>query len=156
VAGDSGTAIGAALQHYYKRNSDIKDRYLFQDTYLGPDYSNDEIKNCLSNFPVEYKLHDKIEKEGARLIAAGKILGWFQGRMEFGPRALGNRSILTAPYPEEMKDILNEKVKHREFFRPFAPAVILEDVEKYFDCGVESPYMLLVYNILPCELSPPQ
>ena len=89
-----------------------------------------------------------VEEKGAKALAAGKILGWFQGKMEFGPRALGNRSILADPRRSEMKDILNKKVKHREGFRPFAPSVLIEHCAEYFDSGKSSPFMLMVYNVL--------
>ncbi|MFQ6616830.1 MAG: carbamoyltransferase C-terminal domain-containing protein, partial [Fidelibacterota bacterium] len=91
----------------------------------------------------------QLAKEGAKLVADGKVLGWFQGRMEWGPRALGNRSIIADPRREDMKDILNSRVKHREKFRPFAPSILSEAVGDYFDQTYPDPFMIKVYNVLP-------
>lgn len=146
AANDAGTAIGAALYYYYLNNPKGK-RYPINHTYLGNGYSNDHIENILRGRQLKYYESDNVFREIAGHMADGKIIGWFNGRMEFGPRALGNRSILTAPFPAEMKDILNAKVKHREGFRPFAPSVRFEDCSEYFDHSHESPYMLLTYNV---------
>ncbi len=147
AAGDAGTAIGASLLCYHEKTSDKPATVKLDHTYLGPEYSDKYIQERLDHFFLPYESYNDIEKKAAHYLADGKIIGWFQGRMEFGPRALGNRSILTAPFPAQMKDILNKKVKHRESFRPFAPSILFEDLEEYFDNSHESPYMLLVYKI---------
>src|SRR5690349_15056405 len=124
-----------------------------RNAYLGPAYSNDEIKRFLQSEGIAYQeLSDAdLVKTVGRLLAENNVIGWYQGRMEFGPRALGSRSILANASHPQMKDILNEKIKHREQFRPFAPAVLLEETPRYFDCppGQESPYMLLVADVRP-------
>lgn len=115
--------------------------------YLGKEYTQKEIEQAIQTFATEkisYRSSEMVEKEVATLLAAGKIVGWFQGKSEFGPRALGNRSILANPTYVEMKEILNEKVKFREFFRPFAPAILWENQEEYFDLAIKNPYMLIV------------
>jgi len=117
--------------------------------YLGPEYSNDETKNILNKVGANYlelSKNDVLEFT-ANKIAEGKAIGWFQGRMEFGPRALGGRSILGDARSPEMQKKLNLKVKFRESFRPFAPAVLLDDLEEWFDLSSDSPYMLLVGNV---------
>jgi carbamoyltransferase len=148
AAGDAGTAIGAALLHYYEENPKAPTGPRLEHSYHGPAYGDAEILEVLKQYPLKFKQPDNVEEITASKLMEGKIIGWFQGHMEFGPRALGNRSILTAPFPAEMKDILNERVKHREWFRPFAPAILEEYLEDYFDCGHITPYMLLVYNTL--------
>jgi carbamoyltransferase len=107
---------------------------------LGPDYGEPELMHALTMFGAKISYHrvDNIEKEVALALASGKVVGWFRGRMEFGPRALGNRSILADPRTSEMRDVVNNRVKHREEFRPFAPAALVEEAKKYFDMqGVE-------------------
>jgi carbamoyltransferase len=148
AAGDAGTAIGAALLHFYDENPQEPMGGRLENSYHGPAYSDEEIFDVLKQYPVKISQPDNLEEITAGHIEEGQIIGWFQGHMEFGPRALGNRSILSAPFPAEMKDILNERVKHREWFRPFAPAILEECLEDYFDCGHITPYMLLVYNVL--------
>ena len=165
AAGDDGIAVGSALLTYYHiLGSERKvPRTLEEDsrlpwgaakaTYLGPEYGEEDIKDALDIAKSDYRREEHPERVAARLIAEGKIVGWFQGRMEFGPRALGNRSILADPTRDEMKDLLNHYVKHREDFRPFAPSVCLEDVDRFFvphresRKGAESPFMLLVYDV---------
>ena len=155
AAGDGGTAVGAA---FYAYNSILgkKREYVMRDAYLGPGYSTREIRQFLDKEKVNYSSFDTDEqlvKTAAKLIAEGNVLGWFQGRMEFGPRALGARSILSDATNPEMQDILNLKVKHREKFRPFAPAVCEDDAIKYFECDEPVPaptdFMLMVYPIRP-------
>ena len=148
AAGDAGTAIGAALLHYYDEDPQAPIGTRLENSYHGPAYTDEEIFETLKQYPVDIKQPKNVEETTATHIEEGKIIGWFQGHMEFGPRALGNRSILSAPFPAEMKDILNARVKHREWFRPFAPAILEERLEDYFDCGHITPYMLLVYNVL--------
>ncbi|ARN74314.1 carbamoyltransferase [Oceanicoccus sagamiensis] len=148
AAGDAGGAIGAALaawHQYYDapRTSDHKDG--MAGTYLGPDYSSAEIKGFLDKHQIPYQPLDQqtLYTETARRLAEGNIIGWFQGRMEFGPRALGNRSILADPRKPEMQSKLNLKIKYRESFRPFAPSVLEEQADQYFHMSQPSPYMLI-------------
>jgi carbamoyltransferase len=118
--------------------------------YLGPEYSNEEIEAFLQARGVRYEALDRqrLVERTAQDIAENKVVGWFQGRMEFGPRALGARSILANPMNARIKDIINAKVKFREKFRPFAPSVLKEKANEYFDLGaVDSPYMLLIPDV---------
>jgi carbamoyltransferase len=147
AANDPGTSIGACLLTHMREGGERS--YRMEDAYWGPSYSDDEIEQALVAAGVEYSRMDDAPAEAARLLADGKIVAWFQGRMECGPRALGNRSILSDPRSEEKKDILNARVKHREGFRPFAPSVLEEKVGECFDSDHPSPYMILVYNVLP-------
>jgi len=151
--GDGGTSIGAASYIYHavlgkKRN------FILKDAYLGPGFSTEEIKKFLDSNSIKYsqfKDDNELVKICANLIFNNSVIGWFHGRMEWGPRALGNRSILSNPCNPEMKEILNLKVKHREKFRPFAPVVCDDDALKYFDCDKPIPlpadFMLMVYPI---------
>lgn len=152
-AGDGGTSIGAA-SYIYNTILNHKRKYVLKDAYLGPEFSANEIKKILGDNKINYsKFKDwrKLIKNTAKLIFENNVVGWFQGRMEWGPRALGARSILSNPLNPEMKEILNLKVKHREKFRPFAPVVCEEDALKYFDCDKPIPeaadFMLMVYPI---------
>lgn len=118
--------------------------------YLGPEYSNDYIKQQLDTQNIEYEYVDDFTAlcdKTSRLIADGYIISWFQGKMEFGPRALGNRSILADARNPEMKDKINSLIKFRESFRPFAPAVISELCDQYFDLNVDSPYMMFTCEV---------
>ncbi|MBU1854971.1 MAG: hypothetical protein KKF89_04585, partial [Nanoarchaeota archaeon] len=126
-----------------------KREQVLENVYLGPSFSRDEIKQFLDFKKINYlELNDEdILKKTANLIFQNKVIGWFQGRMEWGPRALGNRSILANPLNPDMQDILNAKVKHREMFRPFAPVVIWDKAKEYFQIDREVPYMLFVYPI---------
>lgn len=151
--GDGGTSIGCAEYLYYHILNEPRLNYL-RSAYLGPEFSNQQIKKILESKKVKYKefnSQDEIVKETAKLIFENKIVGWFQGKMEFGPRALGNRSILANPLNKDMQNILNLKVKHREEFRPFAPVVLKEDMDKYFECDknfqIPCNFMLMVYPI---------
>jgi carbamoyltransferase len=149
AAGDSGGALGAALYAWYawlgnERTVDgIHD--LQQASYLGPGWSQEEIEALLDKIGATYTVvaDGELAEKTAGHIADGKVIGWFQGRMEFGPRALGNRSILGDPRSPEMQTTMNLKIKFRESFRPFAPSVLAEDSTTFFDSPVESPYMLL-------------
>jgi len=146
AAGDDGIAIGGAFQLYHEFSG--KDReYVMEHAYLGPGYSDDEIATAIEKLGVEYVRSEHVEADTATYIADGKIVGWFQGRMEFGPRALGSRSILTDPTRDDMKDRLNAVVKHREPFRPFAPSCLAEKAEEYFESCGKSPYMLFVHPV---------
>lgn len=149
AAGDAGGALGAALFVWYKylgnkRLANGKDAQ--KASYLGPGYSNEEIEEFLKINNVPYKKLSPGEIPGitADLLSQGKVIGWFQGRMEFGPRALGARSIIADARLETMQSKLNLKIKFRESFRPFAPSVLLDKVSDYFELDRESPYMLLV------------
>ncbi len=146
AAGDSGLALGCALwvKHQLKKEP-IKWR--MKDNYLGRDYSEKEIISALEESGAAYKKLDNPAKTAAELMAKEKLIGWFQGKSEHGPRALGNRSILCSPIPSGMKDKLNAQVKHRESFRPFAPTVIEEKSAEYFDLNCSSPFMLLVAKV---------
>ena len=150
--GDAGSAIGAAQYLYYsfhnqKRILTDSTKRIIENVYVGPSYTSDEIKQFLDNQKINYEIFDDEEeliKTCAKLISDGNVIGWYQGKMEWGPRALGNRSILADPRRKDMKDILNEKIKHRESFRPFAPSIREENFSEYFDLDIPSPYMLLV------------
>jgi carbamoyltransferase len=148
AAGDSGGAIGAA---FYIHNSLLKNKrsYVMDDTYLGTEFSDAEIKDFLDKNNISYESlgEDELLKRIAKLIHQNKVVGWFQGRMEFGPRALGSRSILANPCNPKMKDILNRKVKHREEFRPFAPAVLADKAGEYFEMSYDSSFMLQTFNV---------
>lgn len=144
--GDDGTSLGSALLYNYQKLGDT-DRYPLIHGYLGPEYSDDEIERALKRFNLEYYKSEDICKEAGAMLAENKIVGWFQGRMEVGPRALGNRSILANPGLEDVKDILNSRVKFREPFRPFAPSILAEDVGEWFDYDHEAPYMLFVFDV---------
>ncbi|MDD5656614.1 MAG: carbamoyltransferase N-terminal domain-containing protein [Elusimicrobia bacterium] len=151
AAGDDGGALGAALLLYHQRLGRPRD-WVMQNAYLGPECAPADIRRTLQRRRIaheEFHDPDRLLDRAAHDLAAGRIVGWVQGRMEYGPRALGNRSILADPRASGMKDILNRKVKHREPFRPFAPAVLYEKMGEYFDLEVESPYMLLVADVRP-------
>jgi len=147
-ASDAGTSLGAAC-YIYNTILGNERNYVMDSAYLGPSYSAEQVLEFLEEHKVEYtKLRDDDEliKKTAELIWKDNVIGWFQGRMEWGPRALGARSILSNPCNPKMKDILNLKVKHREYFRPFAPVIAEEDVHDYFDIDKDDePFMLFVY-----------
>ena len=152
--GDAGSAIGSAQYMYHchvknKRIIEESAKRIANNIYVGPQYSNDEIKSFLDKNTISYEFleGEKLLNNTAKLISEGNIIGWYQGKMEWGPRALGNRSILADPRDEKMKDVLNEKIKHRESFRPFAPSILEEYVSEYFDLDRPSPYMLLVSKV---------
>lgn len=152
AAGDAGGALGCAYYVAYQqtgidRNVCAEDSQ--KGSYLGPEYKNEYVKTYLDNMNYAYveKNDEELFLDTAKFLEEGKVVGWFQGRMEFGPRALGNRSILGDPRSEKMQSILNLKIKYRESFRPFAPSVLREDVSKYFEMVEESPYMLLCSDV---------
>lgn len=150
ASGDEGLALGAAL--YVSRSIlEEKDHYVMVDSYLGPEYSDDEIQPVLDSLGVSYEKLDRdtLLEVTSDEIAKGNVVGWFQGRMEWGPRALGNRSILADPSHPGMKDILNARIKRREWFRPFAPSVLAERQAEIFEHEHPSPFMLHVYKIRP-------
>lgn len=150
AAGDEGLAIGAAL---YTCCSTLRQprRYIMKDSYLGPEFSSSRIESDLKTANLRYQ---RMESEPlldavATQVAAGNVVGWFQGKMEWGPRALGNRSIVAHPGLPEMKNTLNARIKHREWFRPFAPSILAERQSEYFEHDHPSPFMLHVYKIRP-------
>jgi carbamoyltransferase len=148
AAGDEGLAIGAALHTYHSVLKQPR-RYVMKNSYLGAEFSDTQIECELKKTNLQYR---KLEREPlleavADQVAAGNIVGWFQGRMEWGPRALGNRSIVAHPGLPNMKNVLNARIKHREWFRPFAPSILEERQGEYFERTHASPYMLHVYKI---------
>jgi carbamoyltransferase len=155
AAGDAGGALGAAYAAYYEhlgnKRDDTKVEDKMQNALLGPSFNADEIRECLITNNIRFeelgtsRLHEKI----AICISEGKVVGYFKGRAEFGPRALGTRSIIADPRRADMQSVLNQKIKFRESFRPFAPAVLAEYASAYFDLDVSSPYMLLVTTVKP-------
>ena len=152
AAGDSGCALGAALGYWYSVLSNerkIEPGDSMKGSLLGPKYSSEEIKKFLNKSDVVYKEHtyDEILELCAQELNKGKTIGFFQGRMEFGPRALGCRSIIADPRSSNMQKNLNLKIKFRESFRPFAPIVLESHVNEYFKLNTQSPYMLLVSEI---------
>jgi carbamoyltransferase len=154
-AGDAGGSLGAALaaNYIYFGNERIveKDKIdSMSGSYLGPEYSDMDIELMAKKYRAVYKHHvefSSVAKQTAAYLADENVVGWFQGKMEFGPRALGNRSILGDPRSPEMQKKLNLKIKYRESFRPFAPSVLAEDVQEHFECKTDSPYMLLVHKV---------
>ena len=153
AAGDAGGALGAALVGWYGYlgNERIIDGSSDSQlgSYLGPEFSEDEIESFLNsnNYSAKKLNEDELIKNISKLIAEEKIIGWFDGRMEFGPRALGARSIIGDARSPKMQALMNIKIKFREGFRPFAPSVLFEKVSKYFEIEKESPYMLLVADV---------
>jgi carbamoyltransferase len=145
AAGDAGGAVGVA--HYIYNTLEKQPRgQAWSHAYLGPEYKDDEIRQYLDGAGAKYAALPRQEllARTARLLSEGHVVGWFQGRMEFGPRALGGRSILADPRDPKMRDTLNMKIKFREGFRPFAPSVLAEKCSQWFDLDCDSPYMLLV------------
>ena len=153
AAGDAGGSIGAALAVYHIYFDKGKIKHLFFDgmngSFLGPEFSHAEIAGICKNLKLVFRLEtdNALIQKTALLLKEGHIVGWFQGRMEFGPRALGNRSILADPRDPAMQKKLNLKIKFRESFRPFAPAIPLEYADEYFELDQVSPYMLFVQNV---------
>jgi len=162
AAGDAGCAVGAALFVWFQlleneRKVDGRDKQ--KGSLLGPSYSNEQIHRFLDSVGARYHSYDDFQQlidQVSDLICREKVIGWYQGRMEFGPRALGNRSIIADARSEKMQSTMNLKIKFRESFRPFAPCVLIEDLGKYFDFNSkkESPYMLLVANVHNARLLP--
>jgi carbamoyltransferase len=143
---DSGGSIGSSLYAYHHINN-RSNRSKIVSNYFGPEYSDEEVKKELDKFGLNYDTVENSAKEAAQCIANGEIVGWFQGGVEFGDRALGNRSILADPRKAEMKDILNNKIKFREEFRPFAPSILEEHLNDYFIDAKPTPFMEKVYTI---------
>lgn len=161
AAGDAGGALGAALAAWHiwlgNKRDRFDDRDGMQGAYLGPAFGWQQANNLTYKYDAVYEHYQDfavLATQVAELLARGKVVGWFQGRMEFGPRALGNRSILGDARDPEMQKKMNLKIKHREGFRPFAPAVLEEDISAYFELDHPSPYMLLVASVAPERRNP--
>jgi carbamoyltransferase len=150
AAGDEGLAIGAAFYAWHAILNNPRS-YVMQDSYLGPEFSEQRMEKNLKEARLNYTRQERqpLLDSVADEIAKGAVVGWFQGRMEWGPRALGNRSILAHPGLPGMKDTLNARIKHREWFRPFAPAILAQRQHEYFERDHPSPFMLHVYKIRP-------
>jgi len=150
AAGDDGTSVGAA---YWVLHQELKKprACVLETASLGPEYNDDEIAAALqeAGITAERLDEDQLVTQTAKEMAATKVVGWFQGRMEWGPRALGNRSIVAHPGHPDMKDILNSRIKHREWFRPFAPSVLAERLNDCFESEHPTPFMLMVYQTRP-------
>jgi carbamoyltransferase len=155
AAGDAGLAVGAAYYVWHQKLG--KPRVFVMDhAYWGPGYTREEIRRAIdanglgqNGCQIEELAEDTLMQRTAAIIADGKILGWFQGRAEWGPRALGNRSIVADPRRPEMKEVLNQRIKHREIFRPFAPSILAESTGEWFEKSYPSPFMTLAYSVRP-------
>jgi len=160
--GDGGSAVGCAQYLYYVYHNQkrvIESNHsvaIRENVYVGPSYSDDDIRQFLDSKNIQFEKFDRQQllEKTAKLISDENIVGWYQGKMEWGPRALGNRSILADPRSDTMKDTLNEKIKHRESFRPFAPSILEEYTSEYFDIDIPSPYMLIVAKVKQPEKIP--
>src|SRR5436190_2835266 len=155
AAGDGGLSVGAAFFIWHQVLGRPRS-FVMDHAYWGPQYSREEIRRAVdSNAPAQKGCTiaefrgEELMKRAAEIIADGKTLGWFQGRAEWGPRALGNRSIVADPRRPEMKNILNRRIKHREIFRPFAPSILAEAASEYFEKSHPSPFMTLAYSVRP-------
>jgi carbamoyltransferase len=148
AAGDAGTALGAALWVDLQERRSEERAYLMDHAFLGPAYGDGEIEQFLQWSKLNYRRLNDIAEETADLLVQDKVIGWFQGRMEFGPRALGARSILASPLHASMQTRLNE-IKDREDFRPVAPVVLEEEADRWFSHASKSPFMLFIYDVLP-------
>jgi carbamoyltransferase len=155
AAGDGGLSVGAAYYVWHQILGKPRS-FVMDHAYWGPGYARDEIRHALdakglgmSGCQVEELAGDNLMQRTAAIVADGKILGWFQGRAEWGPRALGNRSIVADPRRPEMKEILNQRIKHREIFRPFAPSILAESTGAWFEKSHPSPFMTLAYSVCP-------
>ena len=155
AAGDGGLSVGAAFFVWHQILGKPRS-FVMHHAYWGPEYSGEEIRRAIDSnglaqkgFAIFELGEQELMRDAAAIIADGKILGWFQGRAEWGPRALGNRSIVADPRRSEMKDILNRRIKHREIFRPFAPSILEEATSDYFEKSHASPFMTLAYAVRP-------
>ena len=146
AAGDAGTALGAALWVDVQQRKTNERSFVMEHAYWGPEYTDEEIEAFLKWTKVSYRRLNNVAKEAAQILAQDKVIGWYQGRMEFGPRALGSRSILASPIHAEMQARLND-IKDREDFRPVAPVVLEEDAPEWFNDASYSPFMLFVYDV---------
>ena len=155
AAGDAGLAVGAAYYVWHQILGKPRS-FVMDHAYWGPGYTRDEIRRAIdanglaqNGCRVEELAEENLMQRTAAIVADGKILGWFQGRAEWGPRALGNRSIVADPRRPEMKEILNQRIKHREIFRPFAPSILAESTGEWFEKSHPSPFMTLAYSVRP-------
>jgi carbamoyltransferase len=155
AAGDAGLAVGAAYYVWHQILGKPRS-FVMDHAYWGPGYARDEIRRAIdanglaqNGCRVEELAEENLMQRTAAIVADGKILGWFQGRAEWGPRALGNRSIVADPRRPEMKEILNQRIKHREIFRPFAPSILAESAGEWFEKSHPSPFMTLAYSVRP-------
>jgi len=155
AAGDAGLAVGAAFYVWHQMLGKPRS-FVMDHAYWGPGYTSDDVRSAIeargfaqSRLSVEEASEEQLAQRAAAIVADGKILGWFQGRAEWGPRALGNRSIVADPRRPEMKDILNRRIKHREIFRPFAPSILAEKTGEWFEKSHPSPFMTLAYSVRP-------
>src|SRR5579863_6131575 len=155
AAGDAGLAVGAAYYVWHQILGKPRS-FVMDHAYWGPGYTRDEVQSAIdanglaqNGFRVEELPEELLMKHTAAIVADGKILGWFQGRAEWGPRALGNRSIVGDPRRPEMKEVLNQRIKHREIFRPFAPSILAESTVEWFEKSYPSPFMTLAYSVRP-------
>ena len=153
ASGDAGGALGAAYGAYFQddnRKRSVSSTDSMKGSFLGPEYDDEQIRSFLEKNSVKHQRLEETEiySKMSEIIAEGNVVGWFQGRMEYGPRALGNRSILGDPRSREMQEVMNLKIKYRESFRPFAPTVLAHKQGEWFDVDSESPYMLLVGSVL--------
>jgi carbamoyltransferase len=152
AANDAGTSVGVAYYIYHQLLGKPR-QFVMQDAQTGPEFGNGTLEGSLREHGLEWKTleADEITRSAAQLIAEGKVIGWFQGKMEWGPRALGNRSIIADPRRSDMKDVLNARIKHREKFRPFAPSVLIESVGEYFEDTYPEPFMTKVYKVIEAQ-----
>lgn len=150
AAGDAGTALGVCYYIWHQILGKPRS-FVMNDAYTGPQFANGIIEGVLKERGLTYQALDdsQLVVRAAEIVAKGDVLGWFHGRMEWGPRALGNRSIIADPRRDDMKDTLNARIKHREKFRPFAPSILLDNIGQYFDQTYPDPFMIKVYNVLP-------
>jgi len=146
IANDAGTSLGSGLYYTHVLHG-FPRQHVLKDIYWGPDYQDNEIEKVLKAYEISYKISHNIAFDCAKYVAEGKTIGWFQGRMECGPRALGNRSIIADPRVGRSRDIINTQIKKREWFRPFAASVLFEYAHEYFDSGIDSPFMMLVAKV---------
>jgi carbamoyltransferase len=144
--GDEGLCVGAAL-HAYRELTGQSPTHRIRDIYWGPEYSEEEVLDAVRKSGLKFERYGDIAGTVAGMLARGKIVGWFQGRMEFGPRALGNRSILADPRDPRNKDVVNERIKHREPFRPFCPSLRAETKGEYLRDAADSPFMILAFRV---------
>jgi carbamoyltransferase len=159
AAGDAGLAVGAAFEVYHRILGGQRE-FIMEHAYWGPGFSESQIRDRIgqldssgSDVRISELNEQRMVESTARAIADGKIVGWYQGATEWGPRALGNRSILVDPRRAEMKEILNRRIKHREIFRPFAPSVLEEATPEYFTRSHPSPFMTFAYPVKPDKRS---
>ncbi len=146
VSGDDGIPMGAAMAIYLEKGLPL-DGFKMEHTYFGPEFTNEEIEDALKEKKLEYVKSNNISKDTAELVSKANVVGWFQGRMEVGPRALGNRSILADPTKIESQDIVNNKIKFRESWRPFCPSILYEHADEYLEKSCYHPFMILTHKI---------